>query len=404
MQVLETITSTFRGRRMSFAQLQASSSRKSSGKPVEKWAVYKQLCIAKHIFGVNDRCLAVLSSLLSFYPENEISEKNGLIVFPSNRQLSLRAHGMAESTLRRHLASLVDAGLIARRDSPNGKRYAYKDRGGEVEEAFGFSFAPLLYRANEIAQTAERVLADAKLLKRTRERITLQRRDLAQMFEAALEETPSDEWKDAYQRFRAIVNALPRRAPIGDLEAILEQFTLLRAEIDNLLISIDNVQDLSVNERQYERQQYESLPESLFESKNIQKIDLKGIPTSKTAQSKCVVSQSSADKIPLDMVLRACPDIRDYAPAGISCWRDLIEVSRVVSGFLGIARSAYLEASQTMSLEGVSAVVAWLLQRAGEIQAPGGYLRSLTQKARGGGFSIVQVLMTGLKANAPRAG
>ncbi|MBN9045299.1 MAG: replication initiation protein, partial [Rhizobiales bacterium] len=278
------------------------------------------------------------------------------------------------------------------------------DRGGEVEEAFGFSFAPLLYRANEIAQTAERVLADAKLLKRTRERITLQRRDLAQMFEAALEETPSDEWKDAYQRFRAIVNALPRRAPIGDLEAILEQFTLLRAEIDNLLISIDNVQDLSVNERQYERQQYESLPESLFESKNIQKIDLKGIPTSKTAQSKCVVSQSSADKIPLDMVLRACPDIRDYAPAGISCWRDLIEVSRVVSGFLGIARSAYLEASQTMSLEGVSAVVAWLLQRAGEIQAPGGYLRSLTQKARGGGFSIVQVLMTGLKANAPRAG
>ena len=37
--------------------------------------------------------------------------EDDLIVFPSNEQLSLRAHGMPASTLRRHLAGLVDAGL-----------------------------------------------------------------------------------------------------------------------------------------------------------------------------------------------------------------------------------------------------------------------------------------------------
>ena len=60
------------------------------------------------------------------------------VVFPSNRQLSLRAHGMAPATLRRHLAVLVDAGLIVRRDSPNGKRYARKDGAGGLTKAFGF--------------------------------------------------------------------------------------------------------------------------------------------------------------------------------------------------------------------------------------------------------------------------
>ncbi len=44
--------------------------------------------------GVTDRALTVLDALLTFYPDDEISEEKGLIVFPSNAQLSLRARGM----------------------------------------------------------------------------------------------------------------------------------------------------------------------------------------------------------------------------------------------------------------------------------------------------------------------
>ena len=38
---------------------------------------------------------------------------------------------------------------IVRRDSPNGKRYARKGRGGEIKLAFGFDLAPLVVRADE---------------------------------------------------------------------------------------------------------------------------------------------------------------------------------------------------------------------------------------------------------------
>ena len=104
---------------------------------------------ARPTLGVSERALAVLNALMSFYPETTLTGEDDLIVFPSNEQLCLRTHGMPASTLRRQLAALVDAGLIVRRDSPNGKRYARKGRGGEIKLAFGFDLAPLVVRAEE---------------------------------------------------------------------------------------------------------------------------------------------------------------------------------------------------------------------------------------------------------------
>ena len=98
----------------------------AEGKTIDKWKLYRALCEARLRLGVTDRALALLNALLTFHPGNTLSADQGLVVFPSNAQLSARAHGMAEQTIRRHLAVLVDAGLIARKDSANGKRFASK--------------------------------------------------------------------------------------------------------------------------------------------------------------------------------------------------------------------------------------------------------------------------------------
>src|SRR5208337_1534962 len=104
---------------------------------VHKWRLFRALTEAKEQLKVTDRALSVLHALLSFHQETALSlpatdsksagadsSSPGIVVFPSNKELSIRANGMAPATLRRHLACLVDAGLIIRRDSPNGKRFA----------------------------------------------------------------------------------------------------------------------------------------------------------------------------------------------------------------------------------------------------------------------------------------
>lgn len=397
MHIRENLTSTFRRRRIVFVQKQSTPTIHSKATSINRWELYKQLCVAKSVFGVNDRCLAVLSSLLSFYPENEISAKTGLVVFPSNRQLSLRAHGMPESTLRRHLGSLIDAGLITRRDSPNGKRYAYKTETGKVEEAFGFSFLPLLARAQEIAEAAEKIQAQAKLLKRTREQITLQRRDLAQLFETMPVEMDATFWAHAYQQFRAIVDGIPRRGSMSDLSAILEQLTALQGHLSNHMISLKEVTEMNGNHAQNERHQYESHSESLYIEENELFVDLKDtaytLAQNNLRKKKALIS-SQHSILSLETVLRTCPDIRDYASGHVASWRDLIDASRIVAKFLGIAQTAYQDATAYMGQENASAIIAWLLQRSSRIRSVGGYLRYLTQQARLGSLSVQHLLLS----------
>jgi replication initiation protein RepC len=137
---------------------------------VHKWHVFQNIKEARTALGASDRALAILDALLTFHPETALYGDSELIVWPSNEQLIARANGMPPATLRRHLAVLVSCGLIIRRDSPNGKRFARKGPGGEVEQAYGFDLSPIVARADEFKELAAAVRAEGKALKLVKER------------------------------------------------------------------------------------------------------------------------------------------------------------------------------------------------------------------------------------------
>ncbi|RWK44838.1 MAG: replication initiation protein RepC [Mesorhizobium sp.] len=391
-------TTPFGRRPMSLAMLAAQNESREipKGRVVDKWQIYRNLCEGKSIVGIGDRALAVLNALLSFYPDGELSEENGLIVFPSNAQLSLRAHGMPDSTLRRNLAELVDCGLVIRRDSPNGKRYARKGRGGEIEEAFGFSLAPLLARAQEFEAAAERVRADNRALRLMRERITLHRRDIQKLVEAAVEEDVPGDWGGLWRRFRAVVETIPRRARIAELEPIVADLAALRDDVDKLLEIHMESTNLSGNESQSERQQSDSNTDSIFEFEPaLEKSGAAAEPLTRNAEPP--------KTYPLGLVLKACPEIADYAVEGIGNWRDFMITAAQVRGYLGVSPSAYEDACHVMGQEIAAVVIACILQRAQHIDSAGGYLRVLTEKARAGEFSVGPMLMAALRANGATA-
>lgn len=384
----------FGGRPMTLALLASQNESREipEGKAVDKWQLYRWLCEGKSLVGIGDRSLAVLAGLLSFYPDNELSEENGLIVFPSNKQLSLRAHGMADTTLRRHLSALLDCGLILRRDSPNGKRYARKGRAGDFEDAFGFSLAPLLVRADEFQEAAERVQADNRALKLMRERITLHRRDISKLIGAAVEEDVPGGWGGLWRRFRAIVDTIPRRATVDDLELFVADLAAIREEVDKLLESHMNIESPDGNESHSGRQQSDSNTDSIFEFEPaLEKSGATAEPRTKNAEPP--------KGYPLGLVLKACPEIADYAVDGIGNWRDFMATAAQVRGYLGVSPSAYEDACHVMGQETAAIVIACILQRAQHINSAGGYLRVLTEKARAGEFSVGPMLMAALKAN-----
>ena len=398
-----TPTTPFGRRSLTLAHVatQMAVSNRPLGKIVHKWQIFRAICAARPMLGVSERALAVLNALLSFYPQTTLSGDDELIVFPSNEQLCLRTHGMPASTLRRLLAVLVDAGFIVRRDSPNGKRYARKGRGGEIKLAFGFDLAPLVVRAEEFERLAEEIEAEARAIQLARERITLCRRDIAKMIATGIEEgVPSHRagqgpasWQEVRAIFRGLVEGIPRSARLEELEAAAEALSSLADDILNLLEVQVKTTNMSANESQNERHKQNSNPEST--------IDLEpSLQEGRAARAESDLPPTLPPEktYPLGMVLNACPDIVDYAKGGIANWRDFLATAAVVRPMLGISPSAWEEAQTVMGDTQAAIVLACLLQRSSAIQSAGGYLRELTRKAGAGEFSLGPVLMAQLNA------
>jgi replication initiation protein RepC len=390
-------TTPFGRRALTLAHVanQAIAKARPPEKAVHKWNVFRAICAAKTRLGVSERSLSVLNALLTFHPETALTGED-LIVFPSNQQLALRAHGMAPATLRRHLAALVDGGLIIRRDSPNGKRYARKGRGGDIELAFGFDLSPIVARADEFESLAEEVRAEERALKLVRERITILRRDIAKMIATGMEENvpvhcakagPAD-WLGVYTLYRGILARIPRTATRPQLEPVAEELCMLADEVLSLLENHVKTRNTDANESHNERHKQNSKPDPLTD---LEPASQKG--RGPAAEPNPEMARTPEQAFPLGMVLDACPDIVDYAKGGIANWRDFVATAGLVRSMLGISPSAWEEAREAMGEIPAAIVVAAILQRGAAINSAGGYLRNLTERARAGKFSLGPMLM-----------
>ena len=147
---------------------QTAAQRAHPSEGVNKWDILRALAASRHAFDLSDRDLSVLQALVSFHPATILgSDDSDLVVFPSNAAICERLNGMPCLTMRRHLARLVQAGILVRRDSPNGKRYARRYGGERV--AFGFDLTPLVLRETEILAAAETARAAVEHQRRLRE-------------------------------------------------------------------------------------------------------------------------------------------------------------------------------------------------------------------------------------------
>ena len=396
-------TTPFGRRSLTLAHVaaQMTASARQPDKVVHKWRIFRAICTARPALCVSERSLAVLNALLSFHPETTLAADDDLIVFPSNEQLCLRAHGMPPSTLRRQLAALVDAGLIVRRDSPNGKRYARKGRGGEITLAFGFDLSPLAARAEEFERMAEEIEAEARAVRLAKERITLCRRDIAKIIATGIEEDVSTRraeqgpatWQEIHVAFRGLVEGISRNARLGELEVAAEALSSLANDVLNLLENHLKPPIISDNESHNERHKQNSNPKPPIEPEPSLR-EGRAARAEPDPRTSAVTERS----YPLGMVLSACPDIVDYAKGGIANWRDFLATAAVVRPMLGISPSAWEEARTVMGEAEAAVVVACLLQRSSTIQSAGGYLRELTRKAGEGEFSLGPILMAQINA------
>ena len=367
---------------------------------VDKWQFLRALTEAKAAFALTDRAIAVLEALMSFHPEKELNGAEDIIVFPSNRELSLRARGMSEPTLRRHVATLIKAGFLLRKDSPNGKRFARKGQGGLVEEAFGFNLAPSALMAPDVFEEAEKARHLALELRKARGEVTLHLRDISKMIEAAYEDgiaqDDPDQWFGFKMRLKELSGRVSRHASLRETCDRCQHLVRLRVDVESAFLagmkdehfesedesargevtpetSSKNIKT-NGNAAQNERHIQNSKPDSSFELK-LRKNEVEG---------RGAFERPDPEAIRLSQLKEACPEFAEYALDGLKSWADAGKAADLARPMLGISKNAWHEAVEAMGQGGAIVVLAYLIERAGEIKSAGGYLRSLTDRASAG--------------------
>lgn len=364
-------------------KLQAGTGGNDTGR-ADKWQLLRALTEARGHFGLSDRAIGLLEALVSFTTERELDGAKPIIVFPSNRELSLRARGMAPATIRRHIAALIDAGLLFRRDSANGKRYCLRGDHGDVEDAFGFDLSPLALKAAEILSLAEQARAEAKALRLVRTEVSLHLRDISKIITAALEEVRLGDWDQFLMRFHELsFGALPRNVDAPSLRALRDRLVAFRSEVENAYLSSLSEEEMSGNDHQNERHYQNSNTDLPFEL-NGQEISEGAEAPAKPEPRRVAVS--------LERLRRICPQIGDYCSGGMKTWQDLQRAADLVRSMLGISPDAWAKAKKAMGEQAASIVIAMMLERAEDIRSPGGYLRDLTAKAERKTFSIFPMM------------
>ncbi|NGM38030.1 replication initiation protein RepC [Methylobacterium sp. DB0501] len=401
--MVRRITAPFGARSLTPAQLvaQADANRRPAGVVAEKWRVLHDLTAARKRLGLSAATLTVLEALLTFHPETVLApdpdDVVDLVVFPSNRTLATRARGLSEAALRRHLSALVEAGLVIRRDSPNGKRYVRRGEGGQIERAFGFDLTPLALRAAEIAGMAAAVRADVLAQRLAREKASLLRRDCAKLLDALdrddgiepASEPPADELR---AQFLALLAAYPRRPEPADVTVLADGLEVLALAVSAALTARVESKKTSGSAAQSERHIQSSNPDDpVIEKASGDAQKPPSVPDSNTVRSPAADS-TIRSTYPLRSVLEACSQVQDFSPSGIRSWHDLIETADRIRPMLGISPMAWSDAQDAMGAEAAAITLAAILERHERIKSPGGYLRTLTERKRSGTYSLGPVL------------
>lgn len=323
---------------------------------VDKWDALRAVGTARKQLGLSDRTVGVLQALLSFHRTNTLH--GGEVIFASNATICKRLNGMPCSTMRRHLAQLVDAGLIVRRDSPNGKRYVRTK--GSIQSAFGFDVSPLAERIRELEALAAKADKEQDMIKGLRQEIIVMKRDIITYIETI---APNSAQYDQNSDFcHLTARKLRRKLTLQELEALHGEVS---SRLQNLMANLSaGAADLSINDAQNEHHYPNTTKELLISEPD-----------------------RNRARISVLEVREHCTEIHVFHDNNIRTWDDLYRAAIKVSPMMGLSSRAWEDGIRVLGEVNLAMVVAVILQRFAEIRSVPAYFYDVIEQGRLGTFN-----------------
>lgn len=357
--------------------------------------------------GLKPGDMLLLDTLAAFTQAQDWEDGRRPVVWASNATLMART-GFSLSALKRHARRLSEAGVIAFRDSPNGKRWGRRDERGVIVEAYGVDLSPLAARAEEFEALHAEVQAEERLSQALRRQITVSRRMIRARLEAALHAALSGPWRALENAFEALLAALPRRSVSSDrLEALLDGFRELQGRVETAYLSAvgrdEAVDKPSGAAGDAARKHVKMAPREVASGPHIQLTNQPQPVTCNRSENERAVGGAPELEPPdpvkrprprgvaLDVptLLQACPEFAGWARdlgGYLKDWRDAHRVAAELRPMIGVTEPAWRAAEEGLGRQAATAAMALVFDKhaTGEVASPGGYLRGMVGKAGAG--------------------
>ncbi|KQI70589.1 replication protein C [Loktanella sp. 5RATIMAR09] len=389
---------------------------KGAGLAVEKGRAFVAVKrVGAHI-GLKAGDLLLLDTLGAFTQSQDWQEGRRPIVWASNAYL-MEQTGFSLSALKRHARRLAEAGVIAFKDSPNGKRWGHRDAQGVIIEAYGFDLAPLSARAAEFEQLHAELQAERALCQRLKRQITVTRRMIRARIDAALSSALKGPWAQLTTLFEELLGRLPRRNVASEtLERLLGWFSELQGRVESAYLRavradavVDNTPEVGGEAIE---QTQKMAPREVISDPHIRTTTQLDPVTCKSSEKENVAGvvpdappQKQVDSaledwvaetrkkrgaaLDLTTVMQACPEFASWARGMggyLKDWGDLHRVAGQLRPMIGISEHAWNLAQDRLGPQIATAALVLVFDKhaAGEVASPGGYLRGMVEKAGAG--------------------
>ncbi len=368
--------------------------------------------------GLSLRVVHAVDWLFKFTQPQDWTRGGHPIVWPSS-SMQQEALGLSPTRVKAVNRAMIECGLIAMRDSPNGKRYGKRDAKGRIVEAYGFDLAPIAARHAEFVKLAREAKEERDALRRLRRRATIARNGIAQILETAAEYGfEGEEWTRLARDTRDIATALkrvenPDEVALG-VDNLERRQRSARERLENLLAAVAPDIPEAVNPDPLGAEngphQYTYKPNSYPQEDTVIANEGSSRPGGEAGMSRPTpVRPQPAErgrvlKLDPDELVRLAPRLKTYLLRPDPTWPDVIDAAAYLRSDLDVSKSLWGEACLAMGREQAAIAIAVVSVKDPEHfrTTPGGYFRGMVMKAKAGELNLDRTLWGMRRATEPQ--
>ncbi|MDX6622002.1 MAG: replication initiation protein RepC [Gaiellales bacterium] len=378
--------------------------------------------------GLAPRLVHAIDWLFKFTQPQDWGRGGRPIVWPS-ASMQREALGLSPTQVKATNRTLIEAGLITMKDSPNGKRYGKREHPkGLIIEAYGFDLSPLAARYGEFMRVAAEARADRVERGRLRRRATIARNGITQILEAVAEYGfAGEEWISLVRESRRLTLALREVERVeemaGGVESLERRQAEARERLEKLLAAaapvasdpVDSDPKGAENRPHQDTYKASSYPEQDTVTAHQERKSDPGedrtdpetperpqqqewaAPADPTKSARADVHRTDSGTVlrvsTAELTILA-PRLRTYLKSPRPAWPEIVDAADWLRGELGVSKSLWGEACITMGREQAAIAIAIISAKpeAHFRSTPGGYFHGMVMKAKTGDLNLARTV------------